>query len=145
MNGKPWGGKFLALLLTRFDRNVLCSAFLLTRRTLDFRSAAPLLTPALPRPRGVSQVQNIHHFQRAPLTFCRTFVTFKEQLSHFVEHSLVFTMCLLKCEHSYTELKQILQILRDMRHVASGCVSKVLTPPWFGKLDLSDMQNIRNF
>ena len=51
----------------------------------------------------------------------------------------------LKCEHSYTELKQILQILRDMRHAANGCVSKVLTPPWFAKLDLSDMQNIRHF
>ena len=89
----------------------------------------------------------------------RTFITFKEHLSHFVEHSslskstsrilqnirLFFTTRLLQCEHSYTELKQILQILRDMRHAANGCVSKVLTPPWFAKLDLSDMQNIRHF
>ena len=37
---------------------------------------APLLTHTLPRPRGVSQVQNIHHFQRAPLTCCRTFDCF---------------------------------------------------------------------
>ena len=107
-------------------------------------SGAPLLTHTLPRPRGVPQVQNIHHFQRAPLTCCRTFVTFKKHFRHFVEHSLVLTMCLFKCEHSYTELKQICQIFCDIRHVANGCVSKVLTPPWFAKLDLSDMQNIRH-
>ena len=75
----------------------------------------------------------------------RTFITFKEHLSHVVEHSLDFTMCLSNCEHSYTELKQICQILCDIRHVANGCVSKGLTPPWSAKLDLSDMQNIRHF
>jgi len=60
-------------------------------------------------------------------------------------HSSLLQMCLVKCAHSYTELKQICQILCDIRHVANRCVSKVLTPPWFAKLDLSDMQNIRHF
>ena len=164
-------------------------------------SVAPLLTHTLPRPRGVSQVQHIHHFQRAPLTFCRTFFTFKKHLSHFAEHSVAFynapfqvwtqlhktethitnslwhasrckwlrlkstyaTMAcqtrlvryakhssllnrrLVKCAHSYTNMHYLSQIICDIRHVANGCVSKVLTPPWFAKLDLSDMQNIRHF
>ena len=84
-------------------------------------------------------------FENVSCKVCTQLHIIETSMSNNLWHSSLLQMCLVKCAHSYTELKQICQILCDIRHVANRCVSKVLTPPWFAKLDLSDMQNIRHF